>query len=207
MPGIVEIVLVIFLLAAIALLMRLRVRLKITFEEQTLFVGLGYTGFSYDFTKQVRSIHVSGVRVRRRPYKLNFPTLQRFIALLPRVLKVLAKYFRSIVRGLVIEELDGQIIGGFSQPHLTGMTYGFYQAVLAGMPVAAGRFQYVPDWQGASFRGNFKICLAIPLHRLIFRTTIMIFQMPLIELIKLAIGRKARLERSRKDRKSNDTAK
>ena len=199
-----------FFLIALLTLFRLRVKLDLYPNVKTLFAGLGRSGIRIDITGKTRSFLFAGRTIKtfsteKKPdkktaedktktVKKQKPSRQRpfkkIAVLIPATLKALGSYIFSILRSAAIEEFDGEINAGFGPPHITGAAFGFYQATLAGIPGISGRFKYIPDWNGLSFQGQLRLSVSIPLYRLLFRTMVMLWQLPLRELIKLAIGTK-----------------
>ena len=198
-----------FFLLALATLIRLRVKLDLYPNVKTIFAGLGRTGIRIDISGGTQSIIFAGRTVKSISVEKVFknsveriakisniirPGRQRsfknVLVIVPATLKALANYAYSILKSAAIEEFDGQINAGFGPPHITGAAFGFYQATLAGIPAIAGRFKYIPDWNGLSFQGQLRISVSIPLYRLLFKTMVMLWQLPLRELLKLAIGTK-----------------
>ena len=198
----------IFLLA-LATLIRLRVKLDLYPNVKTLFAGMGRTGVRIDITGKTQAIIFAGRTVKSisvekllknsvkkiakisniiRPGRQR--SLKKLLAIVPATLKALSNYTYSILKSAAIEEFDGEINAGFGPPHITGAAFGFYQATLAGIPAIAGRFKYIPDWNGLSFQGQLRLSVSIPLYRLLFKTMIMLWRLPLRELLKLAIGTK-----------------
>jgi hypothetical protein len=181
------------------------VRLNITPESKTLFVGVGRTGMTTDLSKDMGTFSIGGIKFRPQPFKWKLKTPQASLKAIPKLIKAFWKYSVSLIKNVTVEQLEGEINAGLGEPHLTGYAYGFYQATLAGIPAVNKRFRFNPDWTGLSFSGAFHASVSIPVYRIIYSTILLIFQLPFRELLKMAIGRKARLERSRKDRKSNGT--
>lgn len=199
-----------FFLLALATLIRLRVKLDLYPNVKTLFAGLGRTGIRIDITGKTRSFLIAGRTIKtfsteKKPDKKTAKekikavkkqkpgrqrSLKKILAVVPTILKALTNYTYSILKSAAIEEFDGQINAGFGPPHITGAAFGFYQATLAGIPGITGRFRYIPDWNGLSFQGQLRLNVSIPLYRLLFKTMVMLWQLPLRELIKLAIGTK-----------------
>ena len=198
-----------FFLLALATLIRLRVKLDLYPNVKTLFAGLGRTGIRIDITGGTQSIIFAGRTVKSISVEKVFKksveriakiskivrpdrqqSFKNILVIVPATLKALANYTYSILKSAAIEEFDGQINAGFGPPHITGVAFGFYQATLAGIPAIAGRFKYIPDWNGLSFQGQLRLSVSIPLYRLLFKTMIMLWQLPLRELLKLAIGTK-----------------
>jgi hypothetical protein len=115
---------------------------------------------------------------------------QEFLPLLPKCAKALHGYSFGILRSIIVEELQAEIEAGFDSPDLTGLTFGYYQAALAAAPGVVGRVEYRPDWTGASFSGQARGSVALPLYRLLGRSIVLVYQLPLREILKLAIGRR-----------------
>lgn len=184
-------------------LFRFRVRLNLTQESKTIFVGVGNTGITTDLKLGTGSFSLAGFKFRPKPFKWKFKAPQAALKAIPKMVRAFWNYTFSILKCVTIEQLEGEINAGLGEPHLTGYAFGFYQAALAGIPGASQRFRFNPDWTGASFDGRFNAAVSIPIYRIIYRSIVLVFQLPFRELIKMAIGRKARLERSRKDRKQN----
>jgi len=219
--GITFLIIVLFL--GVITLLHIRLRLIMESNRKTLFVGLGRTGVLTNFTDSSRSIIIAGRKIqtsvitkkerpapeKKKPYKTSTRTrsIKDILAIIPDTFRAVSKYVYSIIKSIIIEEFEVEVNAGFPEPHLTGMAFGYYQAAIAAVPGINKHFKFIPDWNGGSISGAVKTTVSIPLYKIIYRTIIMVFQLPLRKLIKLAIGRKARLEQSRKDRKSHDTAK
>ncbi len=218
------IILLLFLFTfALITLLHIRLRAVIESNRKTLFVGLGRTGVLTNFTESTSSIIIAGRTVKttvitkkekpepikQKPAKKSTRArpIKDILAIIPDTFLAVSKYFYSILKSLTIEEFEVEINAGFPEPHLTGIAYGYYHAAIAAVPGIGKHFKFVPDWNESSISGGVKTTVSIPLYKIIYSTIVMVFQLPLRKLTKLAIGRKARLERSQKDRKPNDTAK
>lgn len=117
-------------------------------------------------------------------------SLRAALQVLPQCAKALWTYGIGLIKAAIVEEAEGEIQAGFEQPDITGKMFGYYQAALAAVPSVAGRVRYYPDWSGASFAGSMRVAVAIPLYKLIWRTTVLVVHLPVMKLIKLAIGKK-----------------
>ena len=201
------IIILALLLAAICLL-RLRLRFELGSDRRLLFVGLGRSGPEYDFVRRVQSFKLFGRCIKSTPMKKvdeaaePEPEAQPrkkarrvrpfgdILRAVPEVSRALWRYSISLLKSVMIEELEADVQAGFYEPDLTGQLFGYYQAALAAAPSIVGRVHYTPDWTGASFAGQARVAVALPLYRLLFRTLMLICQLPLRRLIKLAIGKK-----------------
>ena len=201
------IIILALLLAAICLL-RLRLRFELGSDRRLLFVGLGRSGPEYDFVRRVQSFKLFGRCIKSTPMKKvdkaaePKPEAQPrkkakrvrpfgdILRAVPEVSRALWRYTIGLLKSVVIEELEADVQAGFYEPDLTGQLFGYYQAALAAAPSIVGRVHYTPDWTGASFAGQARVAVALPLYRLLFRTLMLICQLPLRRLIKLAIGKK-----------------
>ena len=206
---------IVIVLFAAFLLVRLRVRVEISPERRTLFVGLGRTGPEVDFINREIRIRLSGFSVKRfsldhperhakivapekrltpRAAKDTKPSRRRSVSMalqaLPQGLNAMWKYFVGLLKATIIERAEGEIEAGFSAPHITGQVYGCYQMALAAVPALAGRFQFVPVWTGPSFSGRLNVCIAWPVYRLAWQTALLVWRLPKRKLYKLAIGEK-----------------
>ena len=206
------------ILAAIVVgisLLRLRLRFEIGPDRRLLFVGLGRSGAQSDYTNRVRSVKLFGIAVSTKPIEKRPPeekapgtpeekkvpkategaskrerSIKDLLKLAPRCIKPLWSYQAGLLKSVIIEQLEAEVEAGFDSPDITGMAYGWYQASLAAVPAVVGRLRYTPDWTGASFRGNARVAVALPLYRLIFRSMQLLWRLPLREIIKVAIGKK-----------------
>lgn len=206
------VVLIIILVIAAVTLLRLRFRLDFSSERRLVFVGLGRTGWAFDFSCRQGSLKFAGLTVKklktvdkkkagpkpepkppRKPKKKKTRrerALGDILRVVPAVGKATANYARSLLRALRLEECNGEIEGGFDQPDLTGMAYGYYQAITAALPGVGRRFRFTPDFDGPSLAGSARVSIAIPLYRIFVSTLVLILKLPLRDLIKLAIGKK-----------------
>ncbi len=206
------IIIIAVLLAAICLL-RLRIQFEFDDNRRRLFVGLGRSGSEYDFLGRVRSVRILGFRVssspiddketkkseRPRKKSATKPTVRKrgrkrplrdIIRILPKCSQALLAYTVSVLRSLIIEHLEAEIKGGFDAPDLTGQAFGYYQAALAAAPAVVGRVRFTPDWTGPSLSGSARLSVALPLYRLLYRSLVLAANLPLREIVKLAIGKK-----------------
>lgn len=117
-------------------------------------------------------------------------SLKDIVGIIPQCSKALWLYFIDLLKAAIIEEAEGEIEGGFDAPDLTGQAFGFYQAAIGAVPALAGRFRYTPDWTGASFSGAVRLTVALPIYRLVGRTILLIWRLPVMKIVKLAIGEK-----------------
>lgn len=201
------IIILALLLAAICLL-RLRLRFELGSDRRLLFVGLGRSGPEYDFVRRIQSFMLFGRCIKSTPMKkVDKPAEPKpeaqprekarrvrpfgdILKAVPDVSRALWRYSIGLLKSIAVEELEADVEAGFYEPDLTGQLFGYYQAALAAVPSVVGRVRYTPDWTGASFAGQARVAVALPLYRLLYRTLILICQLPLRRLIKLAIGKK-----------------
>ena len=107
----------------------------------------------------------------------------------PECLRALGRYTIGLLQTAMVEQAEAEIEAGFEQPHLTGQLFGYYQAVLGAVP-ALGRVQYTPVWSGRAFSGSANLRIAWPVYRLAWETTLLLFRLPVMKIVKLAIGSK-----------------
>jgi len=203
------IILALIIISILAL--RLRVRFEIDDNRRVLFAGLGRSGPEYDFMTKLVTVKLFGMKFKtltpgEKPKTEKEPKLkkeikakpnrvkpfQKIIELIPAASKAFWKYSRSIMKATIIEELNGQIKAGFDSPDRTGQVYGYYQAVAGAVPAIGRNLEYVPIWDEATFSGTARGSVALPLYKLVYRTIILIINLPLREIIKLTIGYKER---------------
>ena len=110
-------------------------------------------------------------------------------AILPECLKALGVYTISLLQAAIVERAEAEIEAGFEHPQHTGQLFGYYQAVVGAVP-ALGRVQYIPVWSGRSFGGSADFSVAWPMYRLLWQTTVLLFRLPVMKIVKLAIGSK-----------------
>lgn len=205
------ILLTIVAIATVLLLLHLRVRFVFGSGNRLLFVGLGRSGPEFDYVGKTGCMKLFGLKVhtfklgkkKLKPPPEKEPRVDKkvkkakrkrspgdFLRLIPACGAPLWKYLVSLLRAAVVEELEGEIEGGFESPDLTGIVFGCYQAALSAVPAVAGRVHFRPDWGGSSLEATVRGSVALPAYKIVFRTLILLFQLPLRELIKLAIGKK-----------------
>jgi hypothetical protein len=209
------VLLILMAVVTATLLLRVRIRFEFGDSAMRLFVGLGRSGSEFNFARQVGFVKLCGRNIKRfeigktpkkkpkkepkKPKKkkaAKAPSKQRRISfhelagVLPKCVGPLWGFLMSLLKTTNVEELDGRIEAGFSEPHLTGTVFGYYQAALSAAPDVVGRVRYIPDWTGASFSGWGRVALALPLYFLAGRTVVLLWRLPLREIIKLAIGKK-----------------
>ena len=208
--------LIIFAVLAVAVLMaRLRIRFEISEDRRLLYFGLGNTGSEIDLAKRTGVFQFFGLRIityrlstskekaeakrklkkprevgikakrkrRRRPVK-------SWLQVIPQGSLALGKYGFGLLKAVSIEQADATIHAGFDSPDLTGKAFGYYQAALATAPSLVGRVQFQPDWAGPSFAGEARLAANLPAYKLAYQTLLLVFRLPVMKIIKLAIGTK-----------------
>ncbi len=65
-----------------------------------------------------------------------------------------------------------------------------YYSTVSVVPSIEKNFKYYPDWNNESLQGSLRGAIAIPIYKIIQITSVLLVQLPLRELIKLAIGKK-----------------
>ncbi|MBN1212620.1 MAG: hypothetical protein JXA92_08580 [candidate division Zixibacteria bacterium] len=204
-------ILIIVVLIGSVLLLNLRVRLELDDTRRLIFVGLGRSGFEFDFAGKISYLKIYGFRIKsfKQVKKAKEAVVEKevvkkkpsrkvprqrsprdIIKILPQCSRALFKYFIDIVKSLAIEELKGEIEGGFDSPDLTGRAFGYYRAVLGVVPALEGHFRYYPVWNGAAFSGSLRMAVVLPLYKMLYRTLVLAFRLPLRKIIKVAIGTK-----------------
>ena len=198
------------ILAVLVCLLFLRVRVRLVVKGRSrrlLFVGLGQSGADLDFIGKRGTLKVAGLGIKRfeigkeapdkpkkkpkeKPARKRHRSVIDIIKAVPQSARALGAFGLGLLKSVVVEEAEGRIEAGFDQPDLTGITFGYYQAALATAPSLVGRVQYLPDWTGASFSGSMRVAVAIPLYKIGWRTIILLWQLPLRKLWKVAIGTK-----------------
>jgi len=199
------------------LVLHLRLRGVWSAEHRLLALSLGRrSGLELDFLRDRLTVRVAGFAVHERglngpeeaesprpsdnkrqpgpakPRKhRKRPSLKRIYTiardLLPPVRAAVWNFIRGLLRAVVVEEMEARIEAGFESPDRTGMAYGYYQAVLGIVPAAAGKLVYVPDWLGASFDASGRLTVSIPLYRFVWRTLVLLWQLPSRKILKMAI--------------------
>ncbi|MEW6411971.1 MAG: hypothetical protein AB1483_05790 [Candidatus Zixiibacteriota bacterium] len=202
------------------MLLRVRVRVHLSPKRRLLFVGLGRSGPEFDFVRREGKIKLFGMNIKtidlaegktagaKKPAKEKRESKEKlqkkqkpekagrqrpvrdFLKVLPPVASAAFGYLISLLRSIIIEQLEGEIEAGFDTPDVTGTVFGYYQAALGAVPAIAGRFRYIPRWDQQYFGGSVRLSLAIPVYRIALRTIVFIYKLPLRDLIKLAIGKK-----------------
>lgn len=199
------------------LLLNIRVRFQLSDGRKLLFVGVGRSGPEFDFTGQAGSIKLFGIKVKSfeigkekkkkrkeaeekarevkvaeppKPPKRSRVSLRDFYRVGPKCIGPMWAYIVGLLKAIVVEEVEGRVEGGFDSPHLTGAVFGYYQAALAAVPSVVGRVQFIPDWIGPSFSGAARVSVAIPVYKLLLRTIVLTYRLPLRDLLKLAIRKK-----------------
>ena len=211
------ILLAIVLIIGAILMLRIRVRARLDSEHRLLFVGLGRSGPEMDFVRQEGVFKLFGMTIkhfkmgeeeeqpeekpveqpekakkaRKKPGRIRrLGSGREAIDFALVVIKATWKYLVGTVKSLIVEQLEGEIEGGFDSPHLTGEAYGYYHALMGAVPALAGRFNYIPDWNGPSLTGSLRVSVALPLYRFAYQTLRYWLRLPLRKIIKLAIGEK-----------------
>jgi hypothetical protein len=207
-------ILIIVVVIGSVLLLNLRVRVELDDNRRLVFFGLGRSGLEFDLAGKISYLKIIGYRLKSFRKKEKKEAVKKEMAvpevtekkppkkvprqrstcemlkLLPQCSNALWCYFIDIVKSLAVEELQGEIEGGFDSPDLTGRAFGYYRAVLGAVPALAGHFRYYPVWTGAVFSGSLRLAVVLPLYKMLYRTLLLVFRLPLRKIIKVAIGTK-----------------
>ena len=193
------------------MLLRIRLLFEFSKDSRLLFVGLGRSGPELELRSKSGVVKLFNVRLIRfemdkkkppkvekeekRPRKAPLKKARQrsprdIIKVARKSLRPLGAYVINLLKAVAVEELEGTVEAGFEEPHLTGAVFGYYQAALAAVPSVVGRVQYIPNWTEASFRGAGKMAVTLPMYKFVGRTVQLLWQLPLREIIRLAIGKK-----------------
>ena len=192
------------ILIGLFLLLHLRFKFFYTPEAKFLFFGLGRSGLTIDLLQREKIITLSGIKLSEKPltarvavekqeqpkpkkrkssrFKISFGQIK---AILPKIFKPLKNFSIGLIKSVKIEELRGKISPGFDSPALTGWTYGWYNLICGIAPKVNKHFVYHPIWENRYFEGEFKTSLSIPLYKIVGRSFLMIWQLPIIEIWKI----------------------
>ncbi len=200
------ILLIFILLLTVILLLHLRIRVVWGDGNKLLFVGLGKTGPEFNFNSKKARLCLFNVKIKefslekkpkekKKPEKKKVkdkPKKQRsykdMLRMFPKVSKELFSYIKNILASLIVEELEADIEAGFESPDLTGQAYGYYQAALAAVPGVMNHINYSPNWTRPTLSVKTRASVSLPLYKLVWRTIVLLWRLPLRELYKLAIG-------------------
>jgi len=202
-------ILLIFILIITAILM-LHIRIRVVWGNgnKLLFFGLGRSGTELNFDSKKGRLCLFNIKVKefsldqekekeKKPKKAKAkkrdkPKKQRSISdmlsMFPVILKEISNYLKNILSSLIVEEMEADIEGGFDAPHLTGQVFGYYQAALAAAPGVMNRIHYYPDWTGESLTAKARATVSLPLYKIVWRTIVLLWRLPLRDIYKLAIG-------------------
>ncbi len=205
----------ILIIGTAMLLLNIRIKAVLGSEERWFFVGLGRSGVQVDSRSQQGILKVFGLTVfrfdidkeqgkkekkkpgKKQPSGKPAParkqrqrSWQLAKEILPNCLKALKRYIIKILQALVVEELEAEVKAGFDSPALTGQVYGYYQAALGAVPAVFRRVRFTPDWTGTSLSGVVRLSVVLPFYIFLWRTIVLIWDLPLRKVYKLAIGTK-----------------
>ncbi len=203
------ILLILILIATAVLMLRIRIRVVWGNGNKLLFLGIGRSGSELDFINKKGRICLFNVKIKefslekeiekekkepdkpkakKPPKPKKYRSIKDTLSVFPVLIKELFSYLKNILSSLIIEEMEADIEGGFDSPHLTGQVFGYYQAALAAVPGVMNRIHYYPDWTGESLIATAKATVALPLYKLVWRTIVLLWRLPLRDIYKLAIG-------------------
>jgi hypothetical protein len=116
--------------------------------------------------------------------KSNFSLLGR--SDLPVIFKLISETLKFAGRLIRTPRcfLKAEIVGGASEPDITGELYGAYHAIRPILPQAI-LINYNPDFAAEKFTGKVEIGLVIRIIGFLKETLIFILRLPIIRLIKL----------------------
>lgn len=201
----------ILIISIIMLLLNLRLIFRVNEKEKFLFAGLGRSGGEFDFSKKTGVIKLFGLsvkqfdifsteekdkaetkkkRAKEKKKSKRTRSFKQILKIIRGSLNAFKNYIISILKNVVVEEMEGKIEGGFDSIDLTGQAYGYYQAVCGAVPSISQRLIFIPHWEENYLKAEVKGAVALPLYVLCYRTAILIFSLPLRKIIKFTIGKK-----------------
>jgi hypothetical protein len=127
-------------------------------------------------------------REKKKPSRRPRVTFSEFLDLVRRSKTAVWTYIVGILKAITVEQLEAEIEAGFEEPHITGQVFGYYQAALAAVPAVVGRVNYTPDYTGASFEGAIKASIALPLYKWLYRSIVLLWQLPIRDIVRMTIG-------------------
>lgn len=200
--------LILGLLVAAFLLTRLRLRFQLAPERRILFVGFGRSGPEFDFVNRTVTVRLFGLTVKKAPMKTESATVAetpkeveakpdsprpakpkkhrgRFpFTIVTESVGALWRYLVGILKGIIVEEAEGELALGFESPDVTGKIYGYYHAVVWMAPALTERFTWSPVFSGKTVNGRARITLALPMYVVVFKTIVLITQLPIRKIIR-----------------------
>ena len=120
---------------------------------------------------------------RHRSWKL-------LLEILASSTRALWQYVAGLVKGVIVEEAEGELALGFDSPDVTGRVYGYYMALAGMVPLLTRRFALNPDFSGKGVAGRARVSLAVPMYVIVYRTVILLAKLPIRKIIKYSRGEK-----------------
>jgi hypothetical protein len=102
--------------------------------------------------------------------------------------KALWHFVVAILKGIIVEEAQGELTIGFDSPNVTGKAFGYYHAVAWAAPSLTNRISVTPVFTGKVMTGKARVTLALPVYVLAYRTGKLLVQMPLRKIIRYSRG-------------------
>ncbi len=195
------------LLMAAFMLTRLRLRFQLSPERRLLFVGFGRTGPEFDFVNRVVTIRLFGVTVKKSAMQRKPKTVTALpkhaetgedqeratkpkrrrgpfpLGILTESVGALWRFVIGIIKGIIVEEAQGELALGFASPDVTGKVYGYYNAVAWMAPALTERFTWSPVFSGKTFGGTARVTVALPMYVVVYRTILLVTRLPIRKII------------------------
>lgn len=202
------IITIIFILFFSILLLHLRLKFELNPDQKNLYFTLGRSGFKIDFISKQMQLLIFNFQTKSFPFKKSeekkpekkskvkkektkkkkrkLPGFSEIWNILPQTTKAIFNFSVSLFKSVIVEELNGTVNAGLFSPDQTGRLYGYYSAFAGAVPAIGNRLYFNPVWDEAHLSGSVKGSFSLPLYKLIGRTILLFFRLPLREIIKMS---------------------
>jgi hypothetical protein len=102
--------------------------------------------------------------------------------------KALWRFVVAILKGVIVEEAQGELSIGFDSPDVTGKAFGYYHAIAWAAPTLANRISITPVFTEKIVTGKARVTLALPVYVLVYRLGKLFVQMPIRKIIRYSRG-------------------
>lgn len=115
--------------------------------------------------------------------------LKEWAALTPKLSNAVANLIWRILRNVKVENLRGEVGGGFSDPALTGIALGWSSAILGAIPALGKNILIKPDFEAEKVRYDASGLIRLSPLKVAGSFLRFLIEAPVFRIIKLTLTR------------------
>ncbi|MFZ1683561.1 MAG: hypothetical protein WAU88_05450 [Candidatus Zixiibacteriota bacterium] len=156
--------------------------------KEVVISGAKKTGSAETVAEPASDSGVPQSQPTTKPKVTKVRPLSLLLEIISESSKALWHFVVGILKGIIVEEAQGELSVGFDSPDVTGKAFGYYHAVAWAAPSLANRISITPVFTEKVMTGKARVTLALPVYVLVYRTGRLIANMPIRKIIRYSRG-------------------